>query len=108
MEQLKCGVCGVSDVRLYRPGGSFYRPIDNRCNKHVSESGRGWYVPLIIVDGCVLGYGSIEPDQMKEFLKSSENDLTWWSWGRYGWIKDGKYESERYNNYAEQDSKSST
>jgi hypothetical protein len=95
----KCGECGATGVRLYRPYGNFYRPESNRCNKHLSEDQRGVYVPLwTSLDGIVWGYTSVRQDAFDRFIALPENDPTDWVWARYGWKKDGLYLCERYNN----------
>lgn len=41
----KCGACGISGVRIYRPYAEFLRIERLRCNGCVLLVQRGWYVP---------------------------------------------------------------
>lgn len=94
--KLKCGICNVQNVRLYRCGGEFYRPENNRCNSHVTETQRGWYIPLCPdVDGSIWGYGSIPDDALKIFYALPENDPKDWIWGNNGWELDGVRHRDR-------------
>lgn len=65
----KCGICGISDVRLYRAAGEFFREENVRCKLHVTKEQWGWYVPLIqdYENGGIWGHTS-----------SPENDIKIW------------------------------
>lgn len=82
--QLKCGQCKATDVRLYRPYGNLYRVEDNTCNACIKEDGLGWMVPLCTDgDGSVWGYTSIPKDSHNAFLSLPEKDPTGWTWDRF-------------------------
>lgn len=95
MKKLKCGECDATDVRLYRPYGSFYRPEDNRCNIHLTLEQRGWYVPLCVdeEDDAVWGYTSDCDEAAKareKFYSLPEHGFYDWTWARNG-FKEGWY-----------------
>lgn len=87
----KCGCCGVTGVRLYRPYGNFYRPEDNRCNAHVTTEQRGWYVPLCLSDmGAPWGFTSVSKSDCERFYAKSEASPSHPTWTRRGW-SDNEY-----------------
>lgn len=68
--KVKCGVCGATGVRLYRPYGSFYREEDNSCLAHIRPTAVGFYVPLVLSDtGDPWGYSSAAQDDMEDWKK---------------------------------------
>lgn len=74
---LRCGACGRAGVRIYRPYANFYRPEDNRCNAHITEEQRGWYVPCVRDDdGTVWGYTSTPPEAGLRWKALPEADPT--------------------------------
>ena len=76
-----CATCKTSGVRLYRPYGNFFRPEDNRCNKHITEKQRGWYVPLCPdEDGSIWGYTSIPDEAIDIFYALPEADPKYFTW----------------------------
>jgi hypothetical protein len=71
-DELKCGRCDKSGVRLYRPYGEFRRPSRDRCNACVPAYERGLYVPVLPAEAIEL------------FERLPESDPLWWTWER-GW-----------------------
>jgi len=72
--EVKCGKCGTSGVKIYRPYGSFYRLVDNRCNKCLSKED-GSYIPNCPdEDGHIWGYSSIPQDVCDAFFALPEED----------------------------------
>jgi hypothetical protein len=81
----KCGVCGATRCRLYRPYGEFRRPERDRCNAHVLEDERGWYVPLVLDnDGSVWGFTSAPPRACGAFYALPEASSDRPGWQRIG------------------------
>jgi len=83
----KCGVCGVTGVRLYRPYGEFRRPERDRCNACVTDRQRPWYVPLVVdkSDGLAWGYTSIPDDDYYTWLALPEASDTAPQWRQCQW-----------------------
>lgn len=81
MNNPTCGVCGKSDVRIYRPYGNVYRPEDNRCNACLTSKDFKWYIPLILdSDGSIYGYGAIPVigwTMFDELAEASPDGPTW-------------------------------
>lgn len=79
--RLKCGRCGVSGVRLYRPYRFFRDRDDDRCNACIDRDGDPYYVPLIVdVDGRAWGYTSVPASAEYDFFslpESSTNHKYW-------------------------------
>ncbi len=76
MKQLTCGQCGITDVRIYRPGGEFYRPKNNRCNGCLTPKQRDWYVPILPdSDGTIWGYRSAPEEAVQRFNALPEANL---------------------------------
>jgi len=64
----KCGLCGCTGIRLYRPHGMFRREADDRCNQCTTGQDRSYYVPLILdSDGAAWGYSSARPEDIELF-----------------------------------------
>jgi len=96
--KVSCGKCGVSDVRLYRPYGNFYRPEDSRCNECLDDDHRGWYVPLILSeDGRPWGYLSVPNSACVAFYKLPEKSQTapFWDYVGGGWSNSSTTISQR-------------
>lgn len=85
--EFKCGQCGATGCRLYRPGGEFRREHRDRCNGCVTEEQRGWYVPLVVdSDGSAWGFSSIPDADCERFYALPENDTRSdaYTWARIG------------------------
>jgi hypothetical protein len=77
----RCGICNVSNVKLYRPYGNFYRPEDNRCNEHVTEQERSYYIPCIVdTDGLTWGFTSVPQVECNNFYALPEKSKNGWGW----------------------------
>lgn len=87
-ERLKCGECGATNCRIYRPYASFRRPENDLCNGCVPAKERGWYVPVIVddSDGSIWGYSSVPDKDLQKFYalpESNEESSSWQEKG--GW-----------------------
>lgn len=69
--------------RLYRPYGSFYRPVDTFCNAHILRGEHEGYVPLIFdKNGEVWGYCAVPEDECEAFYALPDADPTARCWSR--------------------------
>lgn len=78
---VKCGKCGATGCRLYRPYGNFYRPLDNLCGPCAgplsdgTKDQRGWNVPLVLsASGEPLGYLAVPPLEGADWDALPEHD----------------------------------
>lgn len=87
MELVQCGICGIKNVRLYRPYGECRRRERDRCNLCLSDEERFWYVPLIIdsADGLAWGYTSAPKEAVDSFFAMPEKSPDAPSWQEDGW-----------------------
>jgi len=84
-----CNICKKSNVRIYRPYGFFYRPEDNRCNEHLEENERKYYIPCVIdKDGLPWGYTMVPKEDCDIFYNLPEAVSTGYGWDtKKGWVK---------------------
>jgi len=84
-KQLRCGQCGATGVRLYRPYQTFYKPENNRCNGCLGEKERDWFVPCVQDDdGSIWGLTSVPNAEGAAFhaLPEGSADHPSWPWGK--------------------------
>ncbi len=69
----KCGMCGNEGIRLYRPCSNAFDDSWLRCNAHIPERGRCYWVPAI--DGAIRtphGYSGLTPSLMDSYRRLSD------------------------------------
>lgn len=79
--KLKCGKCGIENVRLYRLGGCFFYDEDIRCNKCIREESRIGYVPIRLdTDGSIWGHAAGTQESVDAFYSLPEADMAYPIW----------------------------
>jgi len=86
--EVKCGTCGISGVKIYRPYGFCYRLDDNVCNKCLHELPEGEkceHVPTCPgEDGEIWGFTSVPKEVCDAFFELPEADHNLPSYIRLG------------------------
>jgi len=105
--EMKCGLCGATGCRLYRPAGEFRREHRDRCNGCVTAEQRGFYVPLVVdSDGRAWGFSSVPDADCARFyaLPEATRRKSAYTWELTGWRQiHGDKITSIYGNYLEGD-----